>query len=204
MGPCPFGGGRASRTKRSTVNRAIAVTVTLSALATIGSLWVSVFFLSHSQWGLGLIYLVALAAVLGRSYAATQDFRKQVSRQARRNPALARQYEHLWYICKKPHLCDRCKGWLAGVGAVLAGWLLAVFFYGYHPSAIADLLGAGWATVLGAAFLFITPISSVLGRLDRLDPKSFWESGYGLGIIGFLNALAAPILASVAFQLVLH
>jgi hypothetical protein len=176
----------------------------LAALATVGSLWAAVVFIASGQWILASTYLAALVAILFRSYTATQDFRKQVARHLRHNSPLARTYEHLWFICKRPHLCDRCRGWLAGVGAVIGAWLLAVFFYGFSPSVIANLLGTGWATVLGAVLLFTTPVSGMLGRLEKLDKDSFWESAYGLGAIGFLNALAAPILVSVAFKLILH
>jgi hypothetical protein len=145
-----------------------------------------------------------MVAILARSYTATQDFRKQVARHAKRHPDLAREYEHLWFICKRPHLCDRCRGWLAGVGTVIGGWLLSLFFYGFSPSSIANVIGTGWATLLGAVLLFTTPISGTLGRMGKLDKDSFWESPYALGMIGFLNALSAPILVSVAFKIVLH
>lgn len=193
-----------SKTRLSTVNRAIAFTVVLTTLATVGFLWATAIFLLRADWWLAGIFLVALAGLLYRSYTASQDFRRQVARHTRGHPELARQYEHLWYICKRPHLCSRCRGWLAGVGLVFGAWITAVIFYNYSPEAIANWLGIPLAVVLGAVCLLATPIHGMLGRVDRLDPNSFWESEVFLSAIGFLNALAAPILASVVLRFVVH
>ena len=193
-----------SKTRRSTVNRAVAATIILAVLTTVGILWAAVFFAQTGAFGLSIVYVLALVGLLVRSYLATQDFRKQLTRHSRVHPHLAWHYEHLWFICKKPHLCERCKGWLAGVGTVLAGWIIAIFFYGFQPGAPAKFLGVDLAAVLGGLFLFVTPIHGMLGRTSRLKPNSFWESGYVLGACGFLSALSAPLFASVFFYLAKH
>jgi hypothetical protein len=145
------------------------------------------------------VYALALGLVLVRSYFATKDFRRQLARHAKKNPELAWRYDHLWFICKQPHLCPRCKGWLGGVGAVVAWWVLTAVFGGYTPGELSRILGPAYAALLGAICLVATPLHGMAGRLATVSKDSFWESEYVLAGVGFVSALAAPLLISLFF-----
>ena len=160
-------------------------------------------FLARQQYILAGIYTIFVVVLVVRSYTASLDFRRQLQRHTRRNPALAHRYRHLWFICKTPHLCPRCRGWLLGLWGTVAAWVAAIAFYGYAPVAPVRLLGLPLSIGLGAFCLLITPIHGMLGRASKFSPKSVWDSDIVLGVIGFFSAFAAPLIASV-FLLVIQ
>ena len=150
---------------------------------------------------LWIVYLSFALISAVRGTLGVRDVLLQLDRlELAGSPALI-YYDHPWWICKRPHLCPRCRGFLTGVGAVLAGWVLAVFL-GQDPGGyLVRVLGVANCVVFGSLLLFITPVHGAIGRFGMFAKDSFWESDLALKSFGFLTALAGPLLTAVAWWL---
>jgi hypothetical protein len=79
----------------------------------------------------------------------------------------------------------------------VGSWFIAIAFYSYSPTAPIRFLGLPISIALGVICLLLTPIHGMLGRMELIRGKSFWESDMGLTVVGFFSAFAAPIFAAI-------
>ncbi len=171
--------------------------MTLASL--VGFTWVGVEYLTQHHPAFGAFTLVIGAATAGQQYYLSKTFARQLIRLEKKDPEAVRRYLHQWWICKHPATCPRCRGWLGGLVVGTGGWIAAFVVYDFNPAIIAQHIGLPETYALAVVFLFLTPIHGMIGRMGRFRKKSVWELPAVLETIGGLSALAAPLIAALAY-----
>ena len=159
------------------------------------------FFQQHHRY-FGILAFALGVGLAVQQYYLSKRFAEQLVRLERRSgkSEAVRRYLHQWWICKRPSVCARCRGWLGGLISGTAGWIVAYVIFDVDPLTLVREIGLAPTFVLAVAFLFLTPLHGMFGRLGKFASTSVWEMKAVLEAVGALSALSAPLLATIAYM----